>query len=362
MTKTNEKKSLIIASSPHFRSNDSSTKVMLRVIIALMPLVIAVAYIFGSRVFISLAISIATAVVSEFIIQKMMKRKQTIKDLSAVVTAMILVLNLPIDFPFWQLILGTMFAIVVVKAAFGGIGQNFANPAITARIVMVSSFTSSFMGASDPLERAMRFSKSPVDAIVSATANASASASATASASADAGSSATILSQFEPGADFQGIISIRDMLFGLHPTQAVGETCIIAIIIGGLFLLVTKTIKWHTPVSFIGTVAILSFIHGGFDPMYVLYQLLGGGLIFGAFFMATDYATTPVTSKGKAIFGIGLGLITCLIRFYGNLPEGVSFAILTMNILTPHIDKWTKTKYFGSKKALGIKEENKAKA
>ncbi len=348
-----EKKSLIIASSPHFRSNDCTSKIMLRVLIALVPLILAVAFIYGSRIFLSLAVAGITALISEYLIQKAMHRKVTVKDLSALVTAIILVLNLPVDFPLWQLILGTIFAIIVVKAAFGGIGQNFANPAITARIVLVSSFSASFMKASRPLERAIYYSIPPAQAAVT---------QATSSASIDATSGATILSQIKPDADLSTIISARDLLFGIHNTSAVGETCIIAILIGGLFLLLTKTIKVHIPLSFIGTVALLSLLHSHFDWQYTFYQLTSGGLLFGAFFIATDYTTSPLTNKGKIVFGIGLGLITVLIRFYGNLPEGVSFAILTMNILTPHIDRLTGTKYFGSKKRLRAEHQTEKQA
>ncbi|NLM19288.1 MAG: RnfABCDGE type electron transport complex subunit D [Clostridiaceae bacterium] len=324
--KTPEQNHLIIASSPHLRCHRTTTSVMGNVLIALLPIVIATAFIYGCRVLLSVAVASITAILAEFLIQKAMKRKQTIQDLSCIVTAVILVLNLPLDFPFWQLIVGTIFAIVVVKAAFGGLGQNFANPAVTTRIVLVSAFASSFAKNSEPLARALHLSNSVMDS----------------------SSSATVLVLLKAGTDSNELCTLRDLFFGIQRTTAIGETCAIAILLGGLYLLFRKIIKWYIPISYIGTVAVLSFLFGGFSIQFMLYHLFSGGLLFSAFFMATDYTTSPLTNKGKFIFGIGLGILTSIIRFWSNLPEGVSFAILTMNILTPHIDRFTKEKPFGT--------------
>ncbi|MGB4610981.1 MAG: RnfABCDGE type electron transport complex subunit D [Saccharofermentanales bacterium] len=332
--KSTEQKQLIIASSPHLRCHSTTTKVMGDVLIALLPIVIATAFIYGSRVLLSIAVASFTAILSEFLIQKAMKREQTIQNLSCIVTAVILVLNLPVDFPLWQLIIGTIFAIVVVKAAFGGIGQNFANPAVTTRIVMVSAFASSFAKNTEPLARALLLSNSTPDPVISM--------------SMDSYSSATILVLLKSGIEPDKLRTLRDLILGIQKTTAIGETCAIAILIGGLYLLFKKIIKWHIPITYIGTVAVLSFLFGGFNTQYMLYHIFSGGLLFGAFFMATDYATSPLTDKGKIIFGISLGLLTSIIRFWSNLPEGVSFSILTMNILTPHIDRFTKEKPFGA--------------
>ena len=330
----NQHNHLIIASAPHLRCDRTTTGVMANVLIALLPIVIATVLIYGSRVLLSIAVASITAVLAEFLIQKAMKRKQTIQDLSCIVTAAILVLNLPLDFPLWQLILGTIFAIVVVKAAFGGLGQNFANPAVTTRIVLVSAFTSSFAKNTEPLTRALNLSNSTLDSI--------------AGTSMDSSSGATILVLMKAGTHTDELCTLRDLFFGIQRTAAIGETCAIAILLGGFYLLFKKIIKWHIPISYIGTVAVLSFLFGGLDIQFMLYHLLSGGLLFAAFFMATDYATGPLTDKGKIIFGIGLGILTSVIRFWSNLPEGVSFSILTMNILTPHIDRFTKEKPFGT--------------
>ncbi|NLJ70583.1 MAG: RnfABCDGE type electron transport complex subunit D [Clostridiaceae bacterium] len=332
--KSPEQNHLIIASGPHLRDHRTTTYIMGNVLIALLPIVVATAYIFGCRVFLSTAVAAITAILSEFLIQKAMKREQTIQNLSCLVTAVILVLNLPIDFPLWQLIIGTIFAIIVVKAAFGGLGQNFANPAVTTRIVLVSAFASSFAKNTEPLARALNFSNSALDSIAGSTI--------------DSSSGATVLVLLKSGTHPDELRTLRDLFFGIQKTTAIGETCAIAILLGGLYLLFKKIIKWHIPVSYIGTVAILSFLFGGFDMQFMLYHLFSGGLLFGAFFMATDYATSPLTDKGKIVFGIGLGILTSIIRFWSNLPEGVSFSILTMNILTPHIDRFTKEKPFGT--------------
>ena len=244
----------------------------------------------------------AVSVISEWAFEKICEKESTISDLSAIVTGVLLAYNLPVSIPLWQAAFGSLFAIVVVKQLFGGIGQNFANPAITARGVMLTAFSGTMTTWTFP----------------------------------DASSSATPLALLFKG-ELDLLPSYTDMLIG-YRGGCLGETCTIALLAGGIYLIARRVITWHTPVAFIGTVFVMSLI---FDKA-PLYQLMSGGLIIGAFFMATDYATTPSTKWGKVIFGIGCGLITILIRFWGTSPEGVSYSILLMNIFTPYISRLTR--------------------
>ena len=296
---------LLVSPSPHVRARYSTRTIMLDVIIALVPALIAATFIFGWRALVVTAVCVASCVVSEWLFEKLCKRDVTVGDLSAVVTGMLLGFNLPVSIPLWQAIFGSIVAIVVVKQLFGGIGCNFANPAITARLVMLISFAGSMSDFS--------------------TKN-------------DAVSSATPLSGGE-------MPSLLDLFLGRHG-GSIGETCALAIIIGGVYLIARRVITWHTPVVFVGTVMLFTLALGE-NP---LEHALTGGLLLGAVFMATDYSTTPPTKWGKVIFGAGCGAITVLIRVFGNYPEGVSFAILFMNILTPYITSWTKKKPFGGVK------------
>lgn len=300
---------LILSVSPHIRSNITTRRIMLDVVISLLPAAIAGTIIFGVRALAVIAVCVASAVISEYLFNKAAKKPNTITDLSAVVTGLLLSLNLPANTPLWQAAVGAAFAIIFVKCVFGGIGQNFANPAITARIFMLVAFGSMSSAA---------FPKN-IDAV----------------------SSATPLAVLQNGGD----VKITDLLLGTRG-GSIGETCTIALIIGGLYLLFRKVISWHTPVIFVATVFLFTFAVKG-DAFTALEYTLSGGLFIGAIFMATDYATTPVTKWGKVIFGIGAGILTVLIRLWGVYPEGVSFAILLMNILTPYIDKWTAKKPFG---------------
>lgn len=300
---------LILSVSPHIRSNITTRRIMLDVVISLLPAAIAGTIIFGIRALAVIAVCVVSAVISEYLFNKAAKKPDTITDLSAVVTGLLLSLNLPANTPLWQAAVGAAFAIIFVKCVFGGIGQNFANPAITARIFMLVAFGSMSSAA---------FPKN-IDAV----------------------SSATPLAVLQNG----GEVKITDLLLGTRG-GSIGETCTIALIIGGLYLLFRKVISWHTPVIFVATVFLFTFAVKG-DAFTALEYTLSGGLFIGAIFMATDYATTPVTKWGKVIFGIGAGLLTVLIRLWGVYPEGVSFAILLMNILTPYIDKWTAKKPFG---------------
>ena len=270
-----------------------ATRSMTRdVLIALAPALIASNVIFGLRALLVTAVCVSVAVLSEYVFEKAMKKPVTIGDLSAVVTGVLLSFCLPVGIPLWIAGLGSVIAIIVVKQLFGGIGYNFANPAITARVIMLISFGIEM----------------------------------TTFAAVDGVSHATPLSGGNPG--------LTTMLLGMRG-GALGETCAVALLAGGIYLLVRKVITWHIPVSYLATVAIVSALTG----QDLTVQLLGGGLILGAFFMATDCNTSPVATSGKLVYGVGCGLFTMMIRLLGASPEGVSYAILLMNILTPHIDK-----------------------
>lgn len=296
---------LTVSPSPHICGKINTQKIMLLVLISLLPTVIASAVIFGMRALLVILCCVVSCIVTEYIFRIIAKRKQTISDLSAAVTGVLLAMNLPHTIPLWMTVIGSVVSIVVVKQLFGGIGDNFANPAIVGRIVLMLSFAESMTGTA--------FSYDGV-------------------------STATPL--VEPSA-----YTIKQLFLGTT-AGCLGETCALTLIIGGIFLVVTKIISPIAPLSFCATVAVCSLIAGE----NVAVQLLSGGLILGAIFMATDYATTPITPKGKLIFGIGCGLITFVIRQFAGSPEGVSYAILIMNILTPYIDMATTLTPLGSKK------------
>ena len=301
---------LHISTSPHIHRNKTTTGIMLDVIIALLPATIAGFIIFGLKALSVVLMCIGVCVLSEFVFNKIVKKEDTTGDLSAVVTGLLLGLNLPADTQLWQAAAGSIFAIVLVKCVFGGLGCNLVNPAITARVFMLISFTE----LSNP--------SFPVDSVASATPLA-----------VKVGEEPTLI----------------DLFLG-NVGGAIGETCKIALLLGGIYLIARGVISWVMPASFIGTVFVLSFLIKDFSLTAALYQVLSGGLIIGAFFMATDYVTSPATDKGKLIFGIGAGLLTVLIRFWGVYPEGVSFAILLMNILNPYINRWSRRKLFGGVK------------
>ena len=311
---------LSVSSSPHIRSEASTNRIMLDVIIALIPAVIAGCIIFGWRALLVILSCVGSAVLAEFLFNLIVKKEQTVGDLSAVVTGLLLGLNLHANAPIWQCVLGSVFAIVVVKCFFGGLGCNFANPAITARIFLVVSFTGTIGGAGGVVPN---FS-SNVELV----------------------SGATPLEIMASGGDMP---SLTDMLLGLRG-GAIGEVCILALILGFIYLSVRKVINFEVPLIFIGTVFLLSLIVDA-SILDATYQILSGGLVLGAVFMATDYVTTPITRSGKMIFAFGCGLITFLIRYFGSYPEGVSFAILFMNILSPYIEKWTKVIPLGGTEA-----------
>ncbi len=295
-----------LAVSPHIHSGKSTTGVMLDVVIALLPAAVAGVIIFGLRALAVIALCVAACIGFEALFCLVTKKRQTIGDLSAAVTGLLLALNLPANIPLWQCVVGSLFAIVVVKCLFGGLGKNLVNPAITARVFMLVAFAS------------MTTAAYPVDAVAGAT----------------------------PLAGSEAMPGLLTLLTGYYG-GAIGETCAVALLLGGIYLLVRRVISWHTPVIFIVTVFVFSLFMEGYDPVRALSMVLCGGVMIGAFFMATDYVTSPPTAWGKVLFGLGCGLLTCLIRYFGSYPEGVSFAILLMNILTPYISKWTRHKVFG---------------
>lgn len=301
---------LIVSPSPHVRSGMTTQKIMLNVIIALCPAVIASGIIFGLRALFLILVCAATSLVWETLFNIITKKPNTIGDLSAVVTGILLAFNLPPSLPFWMAAIGTFVAIVIVKCLFGGLGQNFANPAIVGRIVLALSFTGAMTNWTLP--QAFQIT----DAVTSAT---------------------PLATQNE---------DYLDLFLGMTG-GCLGETCALALILGGIYLVIRRIISPATPLFFLLTVGLFSFIVGA-DP---LYQILSGGVLLGAIFMATDYVTTPITFWGKVIFGIGCGIITCVIRFYASMAEGVSFSILIMNILTPYIDMITKAKPVGALKS-----------
>jgi len=328
-------KKLVVSASPHVRSEKTTTSIMLDVIIALIPALIASFVFFGPKVLAVTATTVITAVLAEYISRKVMKRHNTISDLSAVVTGLILAFNLPSTVPLWIAAVGSVVAIVVVKQFFGGIGQNFANPAITARIVLLLSFATKMSGSEWAAPLAWL-------------------------GKTDALTTATPLALY--GDETATLPSLLDLFIG-NRAGSLGETCTVALLIGGIYLIARKVISFKIPLAYLGSFALIMIVTGFVikrDPVealtYAAYQFMSGGLFLGAFFMATDYATSPINTDGKYIFGVGCGILTALIRIFGSLPEGVSFAILIMNLLVPLIEKITTPKPFGTPK-----KEKKAK-
>ncbi len=306
-------KILNVSSSPHLRHPDTTQGIMLDVIIALVPAAIFGCVIFGWRAALVLAVCIASSFAFEFLWNIICKKQQSAFDLSAIVTGLILGMNLPSTIPLWMAVIGSFVAIVLVKQLFGGIGHNFANPAMTARIVLMVSFPVAMTSYVEPFN---------IDAV----------------------SSATPLASIY--GDAASAVTVKDAFFGVQG-GCIGETSAFLLIIGGLYLVLRRVINPVIPVCFIGTVALASLIAG----QNVSLCVLSGGLMLGSIYMATDYTTSPTTNWGKAIFGVGCGLITFIIRYFGALPEGVSYSILLMNILTPYINRLTTRKPFGYVKA-----------
>ena len=304
-----------LSSSPHVRTKNTTSVIMRDVLIALAPAFVWSVIVFGYKAFVLTALSVALCVFFEAGYQKLTKKPVTVSDLSAAITGVLIAFNLPSSCAWWVLIPGTFFAIVIVKQLFGGIGKNIVNPAIAARIFMFVSWPSQMSAFKEPLS--------------------------------DAVSSATPLTSMKAGVLPNE--SLVDMFLGFIP-GSIGEVSALMILIGGAYLLIRRVITWHIPVSFIATVALFSVIfpQAGTNLEYLVYSVLSGGLLLGAFFMATDYTTSPVTWKGRLIFGFGCGLITVAIRFLGAYPEGVSFAIMIMNLLVWYIDRATLPRRFGA--------------
>ena len=295
---------LIVSSAPHIVTESDTTRLMGTVILALVPAWAASIYIFGFRALLLSVVCIAASVLFEYLYNVLMHRKQTIGDLSAALTGLLIAFNVPSSFPIWQAVIGCLFAIVVVKQLFGGIGRNFSNPAITARIFLFISFSANM--STWPLTRLER--------------------------TADAVTGATPLAVLAEG-NTDALPSLGTLLLGFHGGST-GEVCAVALIIGGLFLIIRKVISPVIPCAFIGTVFVYALIATGSLHM-ALFHVLAGGVLLGAFFMATDYVTSPKLPLGQLLFGIGCGIITMSIRLFGSYPEGVSFSILLMNICTP---------------------------
>ena len=322
-------KQLLVTASPHIRSKRTVANDMLDVIIALIPAGAVSVYYFGYRALVLILASVITCVLAETIFNKCLKKENTIKDLSAVVTGLLLAYNVPFTLPVWQLVIGAIFAIIICKMLYGGIGQNIVNPALGARAFLMASWSST-MTNFVPTERVATLKTISDVSMVSA---------------------ATPLS--DPKA-----YTIMDLFIG-HVPGCLGEISAVALLIGACYLLFRKVIHIRIPLAFILTTTIMLAIFGEkVDMDYILKNILSGGLILGAFFMATDYTTAPITPKGQIVFGIGCGFITAVIRLWGGYPEGVSYSILLMNLLVPVIEKHTRDRIFGKAKAKkGAKNE-----
>ena len=326
---------LIASSSPHIRSNEDTRSIMLDVIIALLPALAWSVYCFGWKALLLTAVSVVSCVFFEWAYRKAMKKSCMVGDLSAVVTGILLSFVCPVDLPWWAVIIGAFFSIVVVKQLYGGIGCNFLNPALAGRAILLASYATAMTTWTLP--------SSKLDTVVS---------------------TATPLAIMKEGTvekftELTANYSVADMFIG-RVGGSLGEVSALALLLGGAWLLIRKVISWHTPVAFIGTVAILTLISApaGIDNVqYMLYNVFGGGLMLGAIFMATDYATSPVTKPGQLIFGIGCGLITCFIRRFGSYPEGVCYSILIMNCTTWLLDKYIRPTIYGA-----VKKEKKEAA
>lgn len=343
-------KKLLVSPSPHVGSPMTTKKIMLNVILALSPAALASVFIFGLQTLIIMGLSVGACVLAEFLWNLIGKKEQTVSDLSAVVTGLLLGMNLPPVCPIYIPIISGFFAILVVKMLFGGLGKNFANPAITGRIFALLAWTGAMTSYVKPIDYSQGFFKALVsyfpamfgslDGLTGATPLAVVKASAL-------------------GAP-EGGVPVLNMLVG-YTGGSIGEVCAIALLLGGVYLAVRKIIDWKIPTVYIVTVALCTLIFYKDGYQYILPMILGGGLMIGAFFMATDYATSPDTFLGAIIYAIGLGLMTVIIRRYGSYPEGVSFAILFMNLLTPLLDKYCKPRVFGDeRKKFFVKKKKEA--
>ena len=315
---------LIATSSPHIRGNETTRSIMLDVIIAMVPAIAFGVYNFGLRALTLTAVSVIGCVFFEWLYRFLMKKPQSIGDLSAVVTGMLLAMTCPVDLPYWTILIGDFFAIILIKQLFGGIGKNFINPALGGRAMLVASYAGMMTRWVDPAGV-----KAPIIG-----------------AGVDVVTAATPLAYMKTGEVVP--YSVGEVFIGTIG-GSMGEVSALCLLIGGLYLVWRKVINIQIPAAYIGTVAVLSllFPKSGSGLEWMLYSIFGGGVFLGAFFMATDYATSPVTKKGQVIFGIGCGLITVLIRYFGSYNEGVCYSIMIMNLLVALIDKYTKPSRFG---------------
>lgn len=308
---------LLVSSSPHIRAEETVDWLMWQVVVALLPAAVVSVYFFGFRSLYLMVLGVASAMVTEAVMQKALGRGLTIKDGSAAVTGLLLAFNVPANAPWWLVVIGAVFAIAVVKQTFGGLGYNFINPALTARAFLLAAWPQ-YLAGNFPL---------PLDTVTGA----------------------TPLAIIE-GTAAGSLPSYLDLFLG-NVGGVLGETSALALLVGGLYLVWQKVIDWRTPATFIGTVAVLTWIFGGRGGLFAgdpLYHVLAGGLMLGAFFMATDYVTSPVTPQGRLVFGVGCGIITVLIRLWGGYPEGVSYSILLMNLVVPFIERWTAPRVYGT--------------
>lgn len=319
----------LVSPSPHAHSGDSVPRIMLTVILALVPALIAGVACFGFNALRLTLVCVTTCVLAEAAVRRLMKRDPGIADLSAVVTGLLLAFNLPPTLPTWMAVVGSLVSIVIAKQVYGGIGYNLFNPALIGRSFLLISFPVAMTTWAMPLQGFC-----VADAVTTAT---------------PLGAWKTAWLAGSAPAGYFAAFPLSDLLLGTRP-GCIGETSVIALLLGGILLLWRRCITWHTPVCFIGTVAVFAAILHAIRPeqtLPVAYQVFSGGLMLGALFMATDMVTTPVTGRGMAIFGIGCGVLTMLIRTWGGYPEGVSFSILIMNALTPLINRFTRPRVFG---------------
>ena len=326
---------MTVSSPPHICGKDTISSRMRDVLIALSPALVLALYRYGNNAFYTIAIAVVSALLAEYLFQRVAGKTVTINDYSAAITGLLLAFNLPPNVPFWLPAAGSFFAIIVVKQLFGGLGSNFINPALAARAFLLASFPVHMTNWTLP------------DALSGATP--------------DSISGATYLAMIKENPAFSPELSdYMALLFG-KIGGCIGETSALALIAGGIYLLIRRVINWRIPVFYIGRFALFGFIFGrtgfftGFSDGNILFEVLNGGLILGAFFMATDYATSPITPNGKILMGIGCGLLTVFIRFYGGYPEGVSYAILIMNLFVPLIDKYLRPRVYGAKQVYGVK-------
>ncbi len=314
-------KVLTVSSSPHVRADHTTQSIMRDVIIALVPALVAGIYFFGIRALWVTLISIISCVLFEWIWEKTFKKQITVSDLSAVVTGLLLAFNLPPSIPFYMIVVGSFVAVILTKQIFGGIGQNFINPALAARAFLLAAYPQAMTN--------FTFPSSVLGGV-------------------DATTGATPLALLKQGV-LEGLPSFADAFIG-NTAGSIGEASALALLIGAAYLFYKKVIKWHIPVFYIATILIITYLFNGYDASISFYSLFLGGVMLGAFFMATDYTTSPMTVKGQIIFAVGAGVITAMIRLFGGYPEGVSYSILIMNLAVPLIDRYVKIRRFGGGK------------